>query len=136
MTIRVSVGRIGSNGAGRVDACKPDLVELSWDPFIDVSSVTTVTTSDMGAPKESTCACGSGIPVQTVEVDGQRVVLSALPLIFRNFRESGRAASEPLADELLEAVKIYNPLPAGMDDRYRATLLREYKAYLEKEASA
>ncbi len=126
--------------AERIARLVDELLGKHWDrmdgTFIEAASMTTATTSDTGAPKEATCACGSGIPVQTVEVDGQRVVLSALPLIFRNFRESGKAASEPVADELLEAVKVYNPLPAGMDDRYRGLLLREYKAYLEREASA
>ena len=61
---------------------------------------------------EATCSCGSGIPVQKVQIDGQAVTLVALPLIFEQFRQAGK---QPRRDgrELLEAVKIYNPIPAG-----------------------
>ena len=53
------------------------------------------------------CSCGSGIPVQTVSIEGRPVELLALPLIFSNFRERGREP-DVVADELLANVEIYN----------------------------
>jgi uncharacterized metal-binding protein len=88
-------------------------------------------------PVEATCSCGSGIPIQKVVIDGRMVTLVALPLIFEQLREAGKAPSDGTARQLLETVRVYNPVPAGEEETYAMTLLREYKAYCEKqEASA
>jgi uncharacterized metal-binding protein len=79
-------------------------------------------------PKAVGCACGSGIPVQTVSIEGQPVELLALPLIFSNLRERGRAP-EVVADELMANVEIYNAVPADSKAAYRTAILREYAAY-------
>jgi uncharacterized metal-binding protein len=86
------------------------------------------------AGKVATCSCGSGIPVQKVHIDGQDVTLVALPLIFEQFRESGKPPSAATARELLDAVRVYNPVPDGGDEQYGAVLLREYVAFCEKES--
>ena len=39
----------------------------------------------------------------------------------------------PSLDELLETVKIYNPVPEEAEANYREALLREYAAYCEQE---
>ena len=83
---------------------------------------------------EATCACGSGIPVQNIVIDGQEVTLVALPVIFQKFLEGGKLPSNDTAREILETVKIYNPIPLGADETYAVTLLREYGAFChEKE---
>ena len=79
-------------------------------------------------PKVVGCACGSGIPVQTVSIEGQPVELLALPMIFSNLRERGRAP-EVVADELMASVEIYNTVPADSKAAYRTAILREYAAY-------
>jgi uncharacterized metal-binding protein len=79
-------------------------------------------------PKVVGCACGSGIPVQTVSIEGQPVDLLALPLIFSNLRERGRAP-DVVADELMANVEIYNAVPADSKPAYRTAILREYAAY-------
>ena len=84
-------------------------------------------------PVEATCACGSGIPIQEVEIDGQTVTLIALPLIFEQFRQAGKRPTEAGARELLEMVEIYNSVPAGAEENYLKAILREYGAFLEKE---
>ncbi|MGE5250704.1 MAG: putative zinc-binding protein, partial [Bacteroidota bacterium] len=76
-------------------------------------------------PVEATCSCGSGIPVQKVLINGQTVTLIALPLIFQQFREAGKAPSEGTLPELLETLKIYNPVPAAEEEAYGAALARE-----------
>ena len=71
-------------------------------------------------PVQATCSCGSGIPVQDIVVNGQTVTLIALPLIFQQFHEAGKTASPDTTRELLETVKIYNPIPPGEDEAYAA----------------
>jgi hypothetical protein len=86
-------------------------------------------------PVQATCSCGSGIPVQEVVVDRQTVTLVALPLIFQQLRAAGKPASAETTRELLEAVKIYNPLPPGKDEAYAAALAQEYAAFCEKQGA-
>lgn len=80
---------------------------------------------------EASCACGSGIPVQQVVIEGQRVTLIALPVIFEQFREAGRLPSEGMAGELLEMVSVYNPIPTGAEESYAGVLLGEYAAFCD-----
>jgi uncharacterized metal-binding protein len=78
---------------------------------------------------EATCSCGSGIPVQKVNIDGQGVTLIALPAIFQQFREQGKLPGDGVTRELLDMVKIYNAVPAEQEANYLATLEREYAAF-------
>jgi uncharacterized metal-binding protein len=77
--------------------------------------------------KTATCACGSGIPIQTLAVNGQSVTLVALPLILEQFQEAGKAPDDGTARELLETTKIYNPIPAAEENDYAEAILREYR---------
>lgn len=83
-------------------------------------------------PVEATCACGSGIPVQKVNVAGQTVTLIALPAIFQQFREQGKAPNNAVTRELLDMVKVYNPVPAEEEASYLNVLEREYTAFWTK----
>ncbi|MGB5843959.1 MAG: putative zinc-binding protein [Anaerolineales bacterium] len=85
---------------------------------------------------EATCACGSGIPVQEVFIEGQNVTLIALPVIFQQFHDAGKIPSDDTADELFDMVKIYNPIPDGSDKTYTEILLREYSNFCHKEEVA
>ena len=79
-------------------------------------------------PKIAGCARGSGLPVQTVSIDGQPVDLCALALIFSILRERG-CAPELAADELMASVEMYNAVPPELKAAYRAAILREYALY-------
>jgi uncharacterized metal-binding protein len=83
-------------------------------------------------PVEATCSCGSGIPVQKVNIEGQAVTLIALPAIFQQFHEQSKTPSTDVARELLDMVKIYNVVPAEQDARYLAVLEHEYTAFCAK----
>ena len=83
-------------------------------------------------PVEATCSCGSGIPVQRVNVDGQVVTLIALPAIFQQFREQGKAPGDGVTRELLNLVKVYNPVPVEQEATYLSVLEREYAAFCAK----
>jgi uncharacterized metal-binding protein len=77
----------------------------------------------------ATCACGSGIPVSTLTIDGQPVTLAALPLILEQFHAAGKPPADQTARELLEAVGVYNPIPGGAEEHYAAALLHEYRVF-------
>jgi uncharacterized metal-binding protein len=83
--------------------------------------------------KTATCACGSGIPIQTIAINGQSVTLVALPLILEQFQADGKAPDDGTARELLETTKIYNPIPAAEEAIYAEVLLREYRTLLDKK---
>src|SRR5512143_3444320 len=115
--------RLNEDGLRLVDATAERIAELvdellgkPWDrrqgSFIEASSLVNAEPSTQAVSTEKPCACGSGIPVRTVQVDGQDVPFIALPLIFKSFREAGRLPSEAMAGELLDTVKIYNAVPA------------------------
>ena len=84
---------------------------------------------------EATCSCGSGIPVQALDIEGTTVSLIALPLIFEQFREGGRESLDGLAADLLAMVRIYNPIPDGQEQSYADALIREYRDYLHQKES-
>jgi uncharacterized metal-binding protein len=117
--------------AGRVAGLVDELLGGQWNrrsgSFVEASS-----TAEPGAAPQVGCACGSGIPVQTVDVDGRTVSLAALPLIFEQFRGAGKVPGANVTKELLETVKIYNDVPAGTDEGLAAALAREYAAFCQQ----
>jgi len=87
------------------------------------------------ATKTATCACGSGIPIQTVTVDGQPRTVVALPLLLEQLYETGKQPDNDTAAELLEQVTIYNPIPEAERSDYQLALLQAYAAFCgEKES--
>ncbi len=81
----------------------------------------------------ATCACGSGIPIQEVAVNGRVVTLIALPAIFDQFHQLGKRPGEETVGELLEMVRIYNPIPPEEEEAYREALWREYATFYQKQ---
>ncbi len=92
------------------------------DALVSIKSATTL------PPRIAGCACGSGMPVQTISIEGRPVGVLALPQIFRNLLDRGRAPNVA-ADELMENVEIYNYVPADSKPAYREALLREYTLF-------
>ena len=80
-------------------------------------------------PVQATCSCGSGIPVQKLIIEDQQVTLVALPLIFQSFWEQGKLPENGTASELLDMVKIYNPIPSGSEATYAEVLMQEYSTF-------
>ena len=118
--------------ANRVAEMVDDLLEKRWSrrsgEIIAPEEIEVVQ-----EPVQATCSCGSGIPVQKVNIDGQKVTLIALPLIFEQMHEAGKLPSETVARELLETVKVYNPIPEGAESAYKETILGEYTAYCQNK---
>ena len=125
--------------AERMAVLVDELLEKKWDrqagTFVDLQVASASLESSDETGKVAACSCGSGIPVQKVQVKGQEVTLIALPLIFEQFKQAGKLPSNAIARELLDAVKIYNPIPQSEDDPYLAVLLQDYITYCDKEAA-
>jgi hypothetical protein len=106
-----------------------DLLEKRWSrrqgAFVDELAIVIPVVQE----KTAACACGSGIPVQTLTVSGRVETLIALPAIFEQFRQAGKSPSAEVGRELLATVAIYNPIPAGEDEAYLAVLLQEYRDF-------
>lgn len=87
-----------------------------------------------GSSKTATCACGSGIPIQTVVINGQEVTLIALPVLLEQFQEAGKPPTAETAGALLDQVKIYNQVPEELEAVYLIVLQQEYSDFCtEKE---
>jgi uncharacterized metal-binding protein len=90
-------------------------------------------TPTIGEAAVATCACGSGIPVQKLPVAGRKVTLVALPVILEQFKEAGKPPGSETIGEMLEFLKIYNPIPTDQEEAYRQALMQEYQAFIEQE---
>ena len=124
--------------AQQMAATVDELLGKHWDrsagAFMDPGEASSAD-SRKESEKTATCSCGSGIPIQEIQMEGRQVTLVALPLIFEQLRQAGRAPSDVDGNELLEQVRIYNPIPAGAEEQYRAALLQEYAAFYGKGAA-
>jgi hypothetical protein len=80
-------------------------------------------------PVVATCSCGSGIPIQAIVIDGREVRVVALPLIFGRFRGDGRTSGPGTTADLIEAVRIYNPIPPGDEAPWGRAIAREYDTF-------
>ena len=119
--------------AGRVALMVDDLLGKKWSrrkgEFIGEERAAEAAAPE---PKIAACACGSGIPVQTVDVAGEQVTLIALPVLFEQFQQDGKGQGPETAAELLLQVKIYNEVPVGAEAAYEEMLAREYRHFCDR----
>ncbi len=73
----------------------------------------------------------AGLPAGWLNVDGQRVRLVALPLLFQLYSEGKKLPTQPVARELLELARSYNPIPPGQEDAYLEAILVAYRQFLQ-----
>lgn len=79
------------------------------------------------------CACGSGIPVTTLHVNGKTIQLLALEPIFEQVYAQAGANGHDVTESLMETVKLYNPIPAGEEDTYREVILAAYDEFCRSQ---
>jgi len=120
--------------AGQITELVDELLQKNWNRTAGAVEETGIPV--VQAPDQATCSCVSGIPVQDVMINGQTVTLVALPLIFQQLHEAGKSASPDTAKELLDTVKIYNPIPVGEEEAYVSVLSHEYAVFCEREGAA
>jgi uncharacterized metal-binding protein len=131
--------RLGEAGMHAVDVVAEqvaqqvdELLGVQWDRKQGQSSKEAQPAEGLEA-KIATCSCGSGIPIQKVQVDDQEVTLIALPLIFEQFHDAGKLPGDGTTAELMETVKVYNPIPEGQQAAYARAVMREYAAFCQEE---
>lgn len=81
----------------------------------------------------ATCSCGSGIPIQKVQVNGQEMTLVALPLIFQNIFQQGKTSGNDVANEIMAMVKIYNAVDPAVEADLQAVVLEAYASYCRQQ---
>lgn len=123
--------------AERISVLVDELIEKHWDrragEMIE-PEITAVSPADGGEEGVvATCACGSGIPVQILNINGQEITFLALPLIFQQFQEAGKTPGEAILRELMDTVKIYTPIPVEAETACTTAILRAYTAFWNKE---
>lgn len=121
--------------AERIAASVDELIELRWNRRTGqaVEQPELITIQE---PVQATCSCGSGIPVTNLVIEGSPVTLVALPLIFENLHQQGKPPIEATQNELLDIVKIYNPIPVESESSYAKTLMDEYAAFCAQKEPA
>lgn len=122
--------RLNEAGEKAVDVTAERLAELV-DQFVGKEQTSGRATESVPLPSEAkvaTCSCGIGISVTKLLIAGQTVELLALPLIFQQCRENGRAL-EDAGEYLVQNVKIYNYVPPEAEASYCEALLREYAVF-------
>ncbi len=123
--------------AERITATVDKLLGKGWSrtqgEFVQLEVMGEVQLKPPSEPVITTCACGSGIPIQKVIIAGIEVTLVGLPLIFQQFYEAGKNPTAANLDELMDTIKIYNPIPADEESAYRDGIQKAYRNYWFKE---
>ena len=128
-----AVNLIAEKIAHTVDELLGNQWDRSLGELIQLETNSEVQPETTADPEISSCACGSGIPIQKVMIAGRQVTLVGLPLIFQQFFEAGKSPTEANLDELMDTVKIYNPIPAEEESAYRIGVEIAYRKFWFKE---
>jgi uncharacterized metal-binding protein len=119
--------------ADRISTLVDELLDKRWDrqagPFAETQDTILPLLNNEEAEKVATCSCGSGIPIQIISIEGQEITLVALPLIFQQFREAGKKPCTATLREMMDTVKIYNPIPVEAEQTYTTAILRVYTSF-------
>jgi hypothetical protein len=109
------------------------LLGKQWDrklgDLIALETVDSAQPTETHEPEVAPCACGSGIPIQNILISGKEVTIVGLPLIFQQFTEAGKFPGEATINELMDTVKIYNPIPSEDEPAYRDGIREAYKNF-------
>jgi len=125
--------------ATRISTLVDELLDKRWDrqagAFVEPQNTIVPLQNIEEAEKEATCSCGSGIPIQKISIEGQEITLVALPLIFQQFREARKKPGDATLREMMDTIKIYNPIPVEAEHTYTTAILREYTAFWNLETA-
>ena len=81
------------------------------------------------AVSTAACACGSGISVTTVQVDGRSVQIMALAPILELAYGQGLRAGGPLPGQIMETVRVYNAIPEEDDALWAQAVSLAWREY-------
>jgi uncharacterized metal-binding protein len=123
--------------AERITTTVDKLLEKGWSrsqgEFVQLEVIDAIQPEPTSEPVVTTCACGSGIPIQKVIIAGKEETLVGLLLIFQQFYEAGKNPIEANLDELMDTIKIYNAIPTDEVLAYRDGIQKAYRNYWFKE---
>ena len=81
------------------------------------------------AVSTAACACGSGIPVTTVQVDSRSVQIMALAPILELAYGQGLRAGGPIPGQIMETVRVYNAIPEEDDALWAQAISLAWQEY-------
>lgn len=82
------------------------------------------------------CACGSGIPITTVQVGGRAVQIMALAPILELAYGQGLRAGDPVSGRVMETVRVYNAVPGEEEALWTEAVSLAWHAFCaDKEAA-
>jgi len=123
--------QVVSDVADQIARHVDELLDLKWDRRAGARADSPTAQAESEA-RQAPCSCGSGVPVTTLHVAGRKAALVALPLIFAQFREAGKLPDDSTKAELMQAVKIYNPVPDADEEAYAQAVLQEYSVFCQR----
>lgn len=85
-----------------------------------------------GNVSTAACACGSGIPVTTVEIDGRTAAIMALEPIMELAYGQGLRADGGLPAQVLQTVQVYNEVAAEDDAWYAQAVELAWRDYCSR----
>jgi DGC domain len=85
-------------------------------------------------PAAAPCACATQIPISQIELAGRTTELVALMAVFDQFYQAGRRSATGIGPQLLETVRIYNPVPDADLADLQAALEREYAQFCRQRS--
>lgn len=107
--------------AQEIARCVDEILDIRREPIAEQPAVVVAE----GDAVTATCSCGSGIPVMRLDIAGKAVEVLALPLIFEESHKNGKSS-----EQVFEAVKVYNSIPAELESAYREAILRAYAEFI------
>jgi hypothetical protein len=87
------------------------------------------------AVSTSACACGSGIPVTTVMIDGQSIQIMALVPIMELAYGQDLRADHGLPEQIMATVGVYNEIPSGEEARWEQAVGLAWRAFCDEKAA-
>jgi hypothetical protein len=84
-----------------------------------------------GSVTTAACACGSGIPVTTVQVGDRAVEIMALQPVLELAYQQGLRSDGGLPPSIIQTVQVYNEVPEGEDALWAAAVELAWKAYCQ-----
>jgi len=85
--------------------------------------------SDSCEESDDACACSRPLPGIEIAVDGRRVTIAGLGIIFEHLSHAGVEPMPGSEEKLLETVRIYHQIEPEEEADYKAALLRAYVDY-------
>lgn len=79
------------------------------------------------------CSCGSGIPMKKLKIAGRKIEVAALSLIYQSWRNAGRMPENGISSEMLQILKVYNPIPDNEEGAWEQAIAHDYALFCSEK---